>query len=95
MAKVRYKQIMTTFAQQLRKAREAAGYGSAQQFAALLNLEPHTYRHYERGEREPNLETLHRICALLKVTPNDLLPIAASEGSTPDGDEPGPSKAAA
>lgn len=74
MTTSRYSQIMSHFGKRLRKAREAAGYGSAQQFAGVLGVEPHTYRHYERGEREPNLELLARICEILSVTPNDLLP---------------------
>lgn len=55
----------------------AAGYKSAQQFAHRLGSEPATYRKYERGESEPNLETLTRICEILDVTPNDLLPEAS------------------
>ena len=78
MAKGRYKTIMRTFGQRLREAREHAGYKSAQQFAGVLDLEPHTYRKYERGQAEPNFDTLTRICELLGVTPNHLLPLAAS-----------------
>lgn len=74
----RYKQIMKTFGTRLKQARELAGYRSAQQFAGVLGLEPHTYRKYERGAAEPNYDTLTRICELLEVTPNHLLPLAAS-----------------
>jgi len=73
-------QIMKTFAKRLRAARKAAGYTSAEQFAHALGAEPHTYRHYERGAAQPNLVTLTRMCQLLKVTPNDLLPLAAAKG---------------
>ena len=62
---------------QLRAAREQAGYKSAQQFAGTLGVEAHTYRHWERGESEPDFETLTRICELLRITPNELLPLAA------------------
>ncbi len=58
-------------------ARLRAGYKSAQQFANKMGIEPHTYRKYERGDAEPNFETLTRICADLQITPNDLLPEAA------------------
>lgn len=72
----RYKAIMKTFAERLRKAREDNGFKSAQQFAGVLGLEPHAYRKYERGHSEPNFEVLVRICEVLKVTPNYLLPMA-------------------
>jgi transcriptional regulator with XRE-family HTH domain len=73
----RYRLIMKQFGQRLREAREHAGFRSAQQFAGALGSEPHTYRKYERGQAEPNYETLTRICELLDVTPNQLLPMAA------------------
>ena len=57
-----------------------AGCGSAQRFAHLLGLEPSTYRKYERGDYEPNFETLTRTCELLKIKPNDVLPAAAAAG---------------
>lgn len=71
---------MKTFGQRLKKAREAAGYRSAQQFAGVLGIEPHAYRMYERGQREANYDTVARICELLDVTPNDLFPLAAHKG---------------
>lgn len=85
MAKGRYKIIMRTFGQRLREARENAGYKSAQQFAGVLDLEPHTYRKYERGQAEPNFDTLTRMCELLGITPNHLLPLAASMMKRDDG----------
>lgn len=85
----RYVAIMKTFSSQLRKARAAAGFKSAQQFAGTLGMEPHAYRKYERGESEPNYETLTRICELLKITPNDLLPLAAK--SRTEGPKSSPS----
>jgi transcriptional regulator with XRE-family HTH domain len=65
------------FGKVLKRARENK-YRSAESFAHKLGIEPHTYRKYERGETEPNFETLTRICEDLGITPNDLLP-AASE----------------
>lgn len=65
---------MRTFAARLRTAREAKGYPSAQRFAGVLGVEPHTYRKYERGEAEPNFEVLMRICDVLDVTADYLLP---------------------
>jgi DNA-binding XRE family transcriptional regulator len=66
-------QVMQLFGVALKKARKRAGYRSAEQFAKKLELEPATYRTYERGESPPNLQTLTRICAELRCTPNDLL----------------------
>ena len=74
----RYDQIMKTFGKQLKKARQSAGYRSAQGFAGILGKEPHAYRKYERGEAQPDFETLIRMCELLKITPNDLLPAGAA-----------------
>lgn len=76
---------MRTFGQRLKEARESAGYKSAQQFAGVLDLEPHTYRKYERGEAEPNFDVLTRMCELLGITPNHLLPIAAAAIKSADG----------
>ncbi len=69
---------MRTFGDRLKEARQAAGYRSAQQFAGVLGVEPHTYRKYERGAAEPNYDTLTRICEILAITPNHLLPLAAA-----------------
>jgi len=72
---------MRTFAKRLKAAREGAGYSSAERFAHVLGLEPPAYRKYERGDVEPNFETLVRICDLLDITPNDLMPFAVKEKS--------------
>jgi transcriptional regulator with XRE-family HTH domain len=41
--------------------------------ARRAGLAERRYGHYVRGTREPDLATLIRICAVLNVTPNDLL----------------------
>ena len=63
-------------AKRLKQARIDAGFRHANQFARALSVEEHTYRTWERGEYMPDLYTLTRICSLLKVEPNDLLPLA-------------------
>ena len=83
MPGTRHQAILKTFGKRLKAARGRAGYESAQRFAHVLGLEPPAYRKYERGAAEPNFETLTRICELLRVTPNDLLPQAAAFGSKP------------
>jgi transcriptional regulator with XRE-family HTH domain len=70
---------MMLFGQRLKTAREKAGFPSAAKFAGALGMNEHAYRKYERGAASPPLDTITRICELLDVTPNYLLPIA-SEG---------------
>jgi transcriptional regulator with XRE-family HTH domain len=41
--------------------------------ARRAGLAERRYGHYVRGAREPDFQTLTRICAALDVTPNDLL----------------------
>jgi transcriptional regulator with XRE-family HTH domain len=55
------------------KAARAKKYRSAQQCAEKMGFDSHAYRKYERGETNPPLDTLVRICVDLDVTPNDLL----------------------
>ena len=74
-----YTRVMKKFGKELRAARLRAGWPSAQKFAEHLGIEPPAYRKYERGEASPNLETITRLCSRLNVTPNDLLPEAASQ----------------
>jgi len=42
-------------------------------FADALELDENRYTRYERGEVEPNLANICRICLVLGVEPNDLL----------------------
>lgn len=76
---------MRTFSARLKQARRDAGYTSAERFANTLGLEPHTYRKYERGESEPNFETLLRICELLSIEANYLLPTLGAKKSSQSG----------
>ena len=80
----RHEKIMKKFAKQLRDAR-VRRYPSAQKFAEKMGLDPHAYRKYERGETEPNFETLVRLCEDLGITPNDLLPDGAMAPQQPLG----------
>ena len=61
------------FSDRLKAAREKAGFDSAESFADMMGIGPHTYRHYEAGRTNPTLDTLQRLCAALHITPNDLL----------------------
>ena len=53
--------------------RIGAGYNSAREFAAALEVNENTYARYERGSHEPSYNLLCLICDKLSVTPNDLL----------------------
>ncbi|MFA5952290.1 MAG: helix-turn-helix transcriptional regulator [Hyphomicrobium sp.] len=63
-----------TFGQKLKESRELAGYEHAADFAKVLGIEENRYRHYERGSAEPGFEMLCKMCQMLEVEPNDLLP---------------------
>ncbi len=79
MISERHAQILREFGRRLTAALIAAGYGSGQLFAFALGVEPHTYRTWERGEHQPDLKTLQRICLILAVSANDLLPVHVHE----------------
>lgn len=63
---------MELFSQRLRqRARELAL--SDAEVARRAGLSERRYSYYAKGEREPNLATLVRICEVLAVTPDALL----------------------
>lgn len=63
----------TRFSQRLRAIRVPRGFKTARAFAEALGIDENRYTRYERGEVEPDLQLLMRICNLLSATPNDLL----------------------
>ena len=68
--------VMKIFSDRLRAAREAAGFEEAEDFANALGVTGARYRQWERGNARPNLVLLTRVCQLLDVDPNYLLPLA-------------------
>lgn len=64
----------------LKKAREAAGYTQAQA-AAKLGISDGTYKNYEQGKREPNGEKLVALARLYNVTTDYLLGYSKEEFS--------------
>ena len=82
-------QVKKALAKRLKQARKDAGFRFANEFSKALHIEEHTYRSWERGEHMPDVYTLTRICKLLNVEPNDLLPLALKKpvGSSKSGDE--------
>lgn len=63
----------TRFAKRLKAIRVPKGFRTARSFAEALGIDENRYTRYERGEVEPSLELLLRMCDLLSATPNDLL----------------------
>jgi DNA-binding transcriptional regulator YiaG len=74
-------QVKKALAKRLKLARKEAGFRFANEFSRVLNIEEHTYRSWERGTHMPDVYTLTRICKLLNVEPNDLLPLALKKRS--------------
>jgi transcriptional regulator with XRE-family HTH domain len=69
-------QVKKALAKRLKRARQDAGYRFAGEFAHVLKVEEHTYRAWERGTHLPDIPTMTRICKLLNVEPNELMPLA-------------------
>lgn len=68
--------VKKAFGRRLKKARADAGFKHAADFARVLHEEEHTYRSWERGEHLPDLIGMTRLCKLLRVRPDELLPHA-------------------
>lgn len=62
-----------SFAKRLKALRIAAGYDTSREFCDEIGVKEGTYNRYERGETEPNFETLIRICQVLNTDPTFLL----------------------
>jgi transcriptional regulator with XRE-family HTH domain len=75
---------MERFAKRLRQRARELELSDAE-VARRAGLAERRYGHYVRGNREPDFETLLRICTVLDVTPNDLL-IAAERAAAPEHD---------
>jgi transcriptional regulator with XRE-family HTH domain len=68
--------VAKDFATALKQARYRAGFRTAKSFADALGIDADRYRHWERGSATPDIAMVSRICKLLDITPNDLLPHA-------------------
>jgi transcriptional regulator with XRE-family HTH domain len=64
------------FAKRLKIIRTQRGFDRARYFAKTLGIEENRYTRYERAEVEPSLTLIHKMCATLRVTPNELLGFA-------------------
>ena len=74
------------FGKRLQAARLAAGFATVRSFAERLGVDEIRYWRYERGETEPHFELLVKLCAVLKVTPNELLGVDGDGGKADDGE---------
>lgn len=61
----------------LRAARLRAGLKQTE-VARLIDISPDAYSRLERGRMLPSVQTLYRLCAALRTTPNELLGYPAS-----------------
>jgi transcriptional regulator with XRE-family HTH domain len=80
-------EVRIQFGVRLKSLRLSAGFRTARAFAEALALDENRYTRYERGEVEPNLATICRICSVLAIQPNDLFCFAheaAEQKDSPD-----------
>lgn len=77
------------FGRRLAAIREAAGYDTQTEFATLLKMSVQRYSRYERGETEPNLETLQEIQRITGVS-LDFLVGGQVPGARLPANEPAP-----
>ena len=60
------------FCEQLKFFRKAIGY-SQDKISVLLGITQQAYAHYENGTREPNLDTIKKLCIIFDCTADELL----------------------
>jgi transcriptional regulator with XRE-family HTH domain len=70
------------FSNRLRTLRAAKGYATARDFSRALQIEEARYTRWERGETEPDISNILRICRVLDIDPNELLLPHISEKRT-------------
>ncbi len=63
---------MNEFSQKLKKLRQAMGLTQSE-VARRLGISASTIGMYEQGRREPDLETMQKICKLYNITPDYLV----------------------
>ena len=80
MAKALAPEARVRFAQRLKQLRGEKGHVRARYFAKSLGIEENRYTRYERAEVEPDLTLLHKMCEVLRVSPNELMGFAETAG---------------
>lgn len=64
------------FGANLKRLRQAAGFGSQEALARALDVSVFTISRYERGETKPDIDGLYALAELLGVEASVLLPDA-------------------
>jgi len=85
MPKTLAPEVRSQFAKRLKSMRAQSGYQRARYFAKSLGIEENRYTRYERAEVEPSLTLIHKICEVLRVSPNELLGFAEYGGTPAPG----------
>jgi transcriptional regulator with XRE-family HTH domain len=85
MPKTLAPEVRTRFAKRLKSMRMENGFQRARYFAKALGIEENRYTRYERAEVEPSLTLIHKICEVLRVSPNELLGFAEYGGAPAGG----------
>jgi transcriptional regulator with XRE-family HTH domain len=80
MAKTLAPEVRSQFSKRLKEMRIQSGFVRARYFAKSLGIEENRYTRYERAEVEPSLTLIHKMCEILRVSPNTLLGFAESGG---------------
>lgn len=80
MSKTLAPEVRSQFAKRLKEMRIQSGFVRARYFAKSLGIEENRYTRYERAEVEPSLTLIHKMCEILRVSPNALLGFAESGG---------------
>jgi transcriptional regulator with XRE-family HTH domain len=90
MPKTLAPQVRLQFAKRLKNMRIEGGFQRARYFAKSLGIEENRYTRYERAEVEPSLTLIHKICEILRLSPNELLGFTeyTAEGRMPGFGEP-------
>lgn len=81
MAKALAPEARIRFARRLKALRAEKGHARARYFAKSLGIEENRYTRYERAEVEPDLTLIHKMCEVLRVTPNELMGFAETGGN--------------
>jgi transcriptional regulator with XRE-family HTH domain len=81
--------VRSQFAKRLKSIRTLRGFGRARYFAKSLGIEENRYTRYERAEVEPSLTLIHKMCEMLRVTPNELLGFTELRHERSHGAAPG------
>jgi transcriptional regulator with XRE-family HTH domain len=90
MTKTLAPEVRLQFAKRLKNMRMENGFQRARYFAKSLGIEENRYTRYERAEVEPSLTLIHKMCEVLRVSPNELLGFPEPKGQLGFAEGPQP-----